>query len=318
MPYKIVIPQDITDVGKDFLRENGYEIIIGSGNPDPEVLKSEISQADGLLARLAPFPAEVLAAAPNLKVIGRHGVGYNNIDVDYCTKNGIVVTYTPESMTNSVAEHVISLIYAISRKLALMDRETRRGNWDIRNKERSADLEGKTLGLIGLGRIGALTAKKAALGADMKVIGYDVFLDKDNYPEHVTPAASAEEVFEQADYVSLHIPSSPQTDGMVNYALLSHMKKSAYFINGARGEVVNEADLLRVLTEGLISGAALDVFAKEPASADNPLFKLDNVIVTPHCASNTQESMDRMGLHAAEGIHAVLSGQKPRWVVNQV
>jgi D-3-phosphoglycerate dehydrogenase len=318
MAYKIVIPQDITDAGKDFLKAQGYEVAVGSGSMDLDVLKSEVAQADAILARTAPFPAEVIDAAPSLKVIGRHGVGVDNIDVEYCTKKGVWVTYAPESNANSVAEHTLGMLFALARNMVVIDAQTRSGNWEIRNKEKGADLEGKTLGLIGLGRIGTMVAKKAALGADMKVIGFDALIAKDKYPAHVTPCACVEEVFEQADYVSLHVPSTPQTNGMVDYALISLMKKEACLINCARGEVVNEADLYKALSEGIIKGAALDVFRVEPASAGNPLFTLGNIIVTPHNAALTQESMDRMGLHAAQGIHAALSGQKPQWAVNEV
>ena len=316
MGYKVVIPQDITDAGKEYLVENGYDLVIGNGKIDAESLKKIISDADALLVRSACCDKEIIDAAKKLKVIGNHGVGVDNIDVDYCTKKGIWVTNAPLSNTISVAEHTMGLLFALAHNFVFMDSETRKGNWEIRNSLKGDDLAGKTLGLVGLGRIGSLVAKKAALGADMKVIGYDPFISADAFPEDVMPVKTVEEVFEQADYVSVHVPSLPETRGMININLFSRMKKSAAFINCSRGDVVNEEDLFKALSEGMIRTAGIDVFANEPAAKENPLFALDNIIVTPHSAALTQESMDRMGLHAAMGIHDVLSGNKPQWAVN--
>lgn len=317
MAFTVVIPQDITDLGKNYLKEKGYEIIIGSGSVDPEVIKKEIAPADAILARTAPFPATVLAAAAKLKVIGRHGIGVDNIDVDYCTKRGVWVTFAPNSNAISVAEHTIGFLIAAAHHFAFMDRETRAGNWEVRNKRKGTDLCGKTLGVIGLGRIGRSVAEKCRAAFEMKVLGCDAVIPPEKFPAGVVPA-TVEEIFAQADFISLHIPTTPKTRGMVNAALLGTMKKTAFLINCARGEVVNEADLYAALKDKRIAGAALDVFEVEPAKADNPLFSLDNVIVTPHNAALTQESMDRMGLHAAMGIHSVLSGAKPEWPVNAV
>ena len=318
MSYKVVIPQDITDAGKEFLLEKGYELVIGDGKIDSESLKKIVADADGLLVRTAIYDKEVIDAAPKLKAIGRHGVGVDNIDIEHCTEKGIWVTYAPQSNAISVAEHTMGFLFALSHNFVVMDRETRKGNWEIRNQMKGGDLAGKTLGLVGMGRIGTMVAKRAAFGAEMKVIGYDPFISPEAFPEYVSPVKTAEEVFEQADYVSIHVPSLPETRGMVSLNLLSRMKKSAVLINCARGDVVNEEDLFKALSEGKIRAAGLDVFAEEPAMKDHPLFTLDNIIITPHSAALTQESMDRMGLHAAMGIHDVLSGKKPEWAVNKL
>ncbi len=317
MSYKVVIPQDITDAGKDFLRNKGYEVIVGDGKIDSESLKAIVKDADALLVRTATYSKEIIDAAPNLKVIGRHGVGVDNIDVDYCTKKNIWVTFAPQSNANSVAEHTMGFLYALAHNFVVMDRETRKGNWEIRNKLKGNDLAGKTLGLVGVGRIGCMVAQKASAGAGMNVIGCDPCIPDDKFLSCVTPVKTVEEVFEQADYVSLHAPCLPQTRGMVNMSLLSRMKKTAVLINCARGEIVNEADLYKALSEGIIRAAGIEVFVEEPAKADNPLFTLDNVIVTPHSAALTQESMDRMGLHAAMGIDDALQGKAPQWPVNK-
>lgn len=315
MSFKVLIPQDITDAGKNYLRENGCEIIIGSAS-DPATIAREAVDCDAILARTAQYPKSVFAAAPKLKVVGRHGIGVDNIDVQYCTENGIFVTYAPLSNANSVAEHTLFLMLACARNAMIIDEEFRKGNFEIRNKAKGMDLEGKTLGLIGLGRIGQMVARKASLGFGMKVIAFDPYVKPENAPDGVRLADSKETVFAQSDFVSLHTPSTPETRKSVGLDQFKMMKKGAYLINASRGEVVNEAELIAALEQGIIRGAGLDVFEEEPPAPDNRLLAMRNVIPTPHNAALTQESMDRMGLHAAIGIVDVLNGRKPAWGVN--
>jgi D-3-phosphoglycerate dehydrogenase len=316
MAFKVLIPQDITELGKNYLREHGCEVIIGSA-ADPATIAREVVDCDAILARTAQYPMEVLAAAPKLKVIGRHGIGVDNIDVKYCTENGITVTYAPLSNANSVAEHTIFLMLCCARNAMAIDKAFRAGNFEIRNKLKGIDLEGKTLGLIGLGRIGKLVAKKAFYGFGMKVIGFDPYVQQADAPEGIEICKSKEEVFQQADFVSIHMPATPETKKSVGITQFKLMKKSAYFINAARGEVVNEADLIEALEQGLIRGAGLDVFEQEPPANDSKLLAMLNVIPTPHNAALTQESMDRMGLHAAMGIVDIMNGKTPEWAVNK-
>lgn len=316
MAYKVLIPQDITDAGKNYLKENGCEVVIGSGF-DAETIAREVVDCDAILARTALYPKEVIAAGKKLKVIGRHGIGVDNIDVKYCEENGIYVTYAPNSNANSVAEHTMFLMLCCARNAMLIDSEFRGGNFDIRNKAKGMDLEGKTLGLIGIGRIGTMVTKKAIHGFDMKVVGYDPYLKPENAPEGITLLDSKEAVFQQADFVSLHTPATPETKKSVGMAQFKLMKKGAFLINAARGEVVNEAELIDALEQGVIRGAALDVFEQEPPAKDNKLLSMKNVIPTPHNAALTQESMDRMGLHAAMGIVDVMNGKVPAWPVNK-
>jgi len=315
MAYKVLIPQDITDAGKNCLKENGCEVIIGSGS-DAETIAREVVDCDAILARTAQYPKEVLAAARKLKVISRHGVGVDNIDINYCDENGIAVSYAPLSNANSVAEHTMYLIMCCARNAMIIDSEFRAGNFEIRNKIKGMDLEGKVLGLIGVGRIGQMVAKKASLGFGMKVIGYDPYLKPENVPEGVTLVDSNEEVFKQADFVSLHTPATPETKRSVGMTQFKMMKKSAFLINASRGEVVNEEDLIAALEQGEIKGAGLDVFEQEPPAKDNKLLAMKNVIPTPHNAALTQEAMDRMGLHAAMGIVDVMNGKTPEWQIN--
>lgn len=313
MSYKIVIQQPITDLGIDYLRNKGYEVILGNGKTDIETMKSAVTDADALLIRTGPYNKEILSCATNLKVIGRMGVGLDNVDLNYCKEKGIWVTIAPQANSNAVAEHTIGFIIASAHQMSYMDKQTRDGVWEVRNTKKGRDLTGKTLGLIGLGRIGTMVAKKAALGLDMNVIGYDAFIPSDKYPENVTPALSMNEVLEKSDFVSLHMPATQETKDMVNSEFLSKMKKTAVLINCARGEIVDETALYDALKNGVISAAAIDVMKEEPFNTSNPLFTLDNITFTPHNAALTYETMDAMGLHAAMGIDDVLSGKTPQW-----
>jgi len=315
MAYKVLIPQDVAQPGKDYLRERGYEIKMGSGIT-AEAIAADVVDCDAILARTATFPAKVLEAGRKLKVISRHGVGVDNIDVAKATELGIWVTFAPESNANTVAEHTVACVLALARNFIRFDRETREGNWGIRDKVLGSDLAGKVLGIVGLGKIGRRVAQKASRGFDMKVVGYDPFLKPEQIAEFATPAMSMDEVFSVADFVTVHIPGGASTRGVVGKKLFALMKKTAFFINASRGEVVVEADLIEVLRNGTIAGAAIDVYEKEPPKKDNLLLSMSNVLLTPHNASQTRECMIRMALHAAQGIDEVLSGRRPTWPVN--
>lgn len=314
--YKVLIPQNVAEEGKNYLREHGYEIKMGSGVTTDDIAK-DVADCDAILARTAAFPAKVLEAGKGLKVIARHGVGFDNIDVSSATELGIWVTFTPEALTNTVAEYTIGCILALARSFIRFDRELRTGNWQIRDKMTGIDLAGKVLGVVGLGRIGRCVARKAAFGLDMQVIGYDPFLKPEQFGELAIPAKTWEEVFIASDFITLHMPGTEATKDMVGKKEFEKMKKTAYLINAARGSVVNESDLIEALRSETIAGAALDVFRKEPPETDNPLFAMANVLLTPHNASLTKECMVRLALHAAQGIDEVLSGRKPTWPVNR-
>ncbi len=318
MAKKVVMPQYITEPAKEFLRQRGYEVLDGYDVTDKEELKKIVAEADALLVRTAPFDAEVLAAAPRCKAVSRQGVGYDNIDVDYCTKNGIWVTYAPQANFNAVAEHTIGLMIASYHNIVSMDREVHKGNWNLRNMRKGHDISGKTIGILGLGRIGSAVAKKAYYGLDMKVIAYDAFLPDDKFPEYVTKMNSLDDVLREADIVSLHVPSNAENRHLVNREFLGKMKKDAILVNCSRGGIISETDLYEALRDNVISGAAVDVMEQEPPDMANPLLTLSNFIVTPHNAALTVETMDKMGLHAAMGIDDVLSGRIPQWPVNRL
>jgi D-3-phosphoglycerate dehydrogenase len=314
--YKVLIPQDVMEEGKEYLRERGYEIKMGSGITVEEI-KKDVVDCDAILARTAPFPEEVIEAGEKLKVIGRHGVGVDNIAVKRAEELGIWVTNARESNSNTVAEYALGMILALGRNFVRGDKATRGKDWEFRNRVRGVDLEGKTLGVLGMGKIGRLVAMKAHYGLSMKVVGYDPFLAAGDFPKEVEKVDGWDEIFKSSDFLSVHIPSTPETKKSIGEKEFGMMKESAYIINAARGDVVDEAALVAALQKGTIAGAGLDVYEQEPPAEDHPLFALDNVILSPHNAALTTECMRRMALHAAQGIHEVISGGEPTWPVNK-
>jgi len=315
MPGRVLLPQNIAEEGKRYLSERGYEIRMGSGH-SVETVCREIRDCDALLARLAPVPAAVLEAAPRLKVVSRHGVGFDNVDVERATALGIWVTYAPESNADTVAEHTLALMLALAKNLVPYDRELRRGVFRVRSRLFGTDLAGKRLGVAGLGRIGRRVAAKAA-GLGMEVVACTRSLPGGGLPAGVSRLCGWEQLFRTADFVSLHLPLSPKTEGCVGTRELGWMKPSACLINTARGQLVDEAALVAALEERRIAGAGLDVFAAEPPRADHPLFRLENTVLTAHSAALTRECLVRMAVDAARGIHEVLSRREPTWPVNR-
>ena len=249
-----------------------------------------------------------------MKIIARHGAGLDNIDLDYAKERGIVVTYTPGANSNSVAEHTLALMLACAKNIPVFDRITREGDWVRRDTDKTIDLAGKTLGLIGFGRISAMVAKKAALGLDMKILLYRTHHETE-LPDYIEETQSMEEVLQKSDFVSFHMPLRADTKKIINRKTLGMMKETAYFINMGRGGSVDEEDLYEVLFEHKIAGAAIDVFATEPPGKDNPLFQLENLIVSPHNAAHSFDSMERMAYGAATEIVRVLNGRQPKWQV---
>jgi len=312
MAYKVLIPQDVVEEGKKYLTDRGYEIKMGKGISVSQIAE-DVADCDAILARTAPFPREVIEAGKRLKVIARHGVGCDNIDVKAAAEHGVLVTFTPEANAVSVAEYTIGKIVALARYFLPGDRATRTGAWEQRNKFPAVDLEGKVLGLVGAGRVGTKVAKKAFFGLDMKIVVYDPYIREIRDVPEAEIVTDPGVIFRESDFISLHVPATPETKGMVGKKYLDMMKPSSFLINAARGEIVNEKDLYDTLKGKRIAGAALDVFDPEPPKNDNPLYTLDNVILTPHNAALTREAMTRMAVGAAMGIDDVLSGRTPKW-----
>ena len=283
---------------------------------DPNALATQIAEFRALIVRnQTRVTSALLAAAPNLKVIGRAGVGLDNVDVDYATKAGILITYTPDQNAISVAEIAIGQMLSLARSIPNANYDTKGGNWN-RLQFSGIELYGKTLGIIGAGKIGYLTARRAqAFG--MIILAYDPFLTQDNVylSELNAELVELDELLARADIVSCHLPATPQTIGLMDGTRFRKMKPTAYFINTARGEVVREADLLAALKAKQIAGAALDVRAKEPPEPGE-LELLPNVILTPHIAAFTREAQQRVTKAICEDVARVLDGKPAQNIVN--
>jgi len=289
--------------------------LVNISDDDREAFDQHIRDAEGILLSTAyKMTADVIGKAINLKVISRTGVGVDNVDVPAATAKGILVLNTPEANSISVAEHTVAMMVAVSKQLLLYDAELRKGNFKIRRTNKAADMEGKTLGLIGCGRIGRFAAEKCRAAFGMQIIGYDPYITQ---LDGITLYRDIEEVFKRADYISLHIPLTNETKNLVGERLLSLMKPTAYIINTARGGIIDETALAKKLQNEEIAGAALDVLESEPPAADNPLLPLKNVILTPHSAALTKECSDRVAFEAVLGLSDYLKGKTPKFVFNK-
>ena len=311
--FKVLIPEDIAESGKRYLLERGYSLKVGVPT-DIETLKEELMDADGVIVRNAKYPKEVFEDSKKLKVIARHGTGVDNIDVAEAEKRGIWVTNGPTANINAVAEYTVAALMALSCMLRPLDIATRKKDWSLRLAMERYELKGKTVGLAGFGRIGQLVARKVTAGLGMKVIAYDLRDTIDAIPD-VEFTKDLDHVLKNSDFVSLHMPSTEQTRGMFDYEMFKTMKEHSFFINCARGDLYIEEDLIRVLEEGHLRGAALDVYAEEPLK-ESRLLQMDQVLLSQHNAGLSEESKENMSLHAAMGIDQVLSGQTPEWPVN--
>jgi D-3-phosphoglycerate dehydrogenase len=272
-----------------------------------------VGDVDAVLASTDAFTRRVLAAAPRLKIIARFGVGYDAIDVDAATDRGIWVTITPGTNEHSVADFTLAALLALARQLVPMVSQTRQGGWE---RAIGVELGEATLGVIGFGRIGRQVGQRArAFG--MNILLNDLIQDAAAAEAIGARYVSLEELLEQSDFVSLHAPATPLTRDLINAQTLARMKRTAYLINTARGELVNEPDLAAALREERIAGAAVDVFKQEPPGKENPLLGLPNVLPTPHIAGITTQSAMRMALLSADNVLAALGGERPPHPVNE-
>lgn len=314
---KVLLGQSIHEQAVKLLKENNIEVVI-SPSPEDEVVRQHIVDADAIIVRTATkLSRETIEAAPNLKVIGRTGAGVDNVDVEAASEHNIPVCNTPEANTSAVAEHAVCFMLALAKDLSAMDNAVREGNWKIRFNYTPVDISGKTLGLLGFGKIGRTTAQMCCRSFGMQILAYDPYLPADlktGFP--YTLADNMEEIFEDSDFISLHIPYTKENHYIVGKKLLEKMKNSAYLINTSRGGLIDEKALAKALTEHKITGAALDVFEDEPPKPDNPLLECENIILSPHSAALTKESATRMAVHAAMGVIDVLHNRKPKWVFN--
>lgn len=276
-----------------------------------------IEEADAaIVGSLFPGTAPTFERAQRLKVVARLGMGYDNINVDAATKAGIYVTHTPDAPTESTAEFAVTLMLALARRLKQAQQHLNSGEWPTPEQVMGFDLAGKTLGLVGLGRTGGRVAQLAS-AFRMTIVAYDPFVPPERAREHgITPVASLAPLLGAADIVSLHVPLTPQTRGLIGTAELLQMKRSALLVNVSRGPIVNQSALTEALRRGHIAGAALDVWDPEPPSPDTLLLSMTNVIATPHMAAMTWEGRQRSNEAAASQVLLVLTGERPPNLLN--
>jgi|tagenome__1003787_1003787.scaffolds.fasta_scaffold20911615_2 D-3-phosphoglycerate dehydrogenase len=304
-PYRILVAEQIAESGVDMLRER-FDVDLGVGW-SAEELAERIGGYDGILIRSATkLTADLIERGANLKVIGRAGVGVDNVDVEAATKRGIIVANAPQSNIITAAEHSFGMLLALARNIPQAHAALKAGSWE-RSKWGGVELYEKTLGLLGFGRIGQLVAARAQ-GFGMRVVAFDPFVSAARFRElGVEKAESSDDLYAAADFISLHLPSTPETKGWLDADALAKCRDGVRIVNCARGNLLVEEDLQAALDSGKVAGAALDVFSSEPVT-DHPLFAYPNVVVTPHLAASTTEAQDRAGVQTAEQVVAALTG----------
>ena len=312
---QVLVVEPIHDRGVALLSAAGT--IVVAPDPSPQTIQPLLANATVIVLRATRLTADMIAAAPRLRVVGRHGVGYDNVDVPAATARGIPVVYTPEANSESVAQHALGLMLALSKELVAGDRLLRRGDYGTRHTLRGVELAGRTLGIVGCGRIGARLAQMARAAFDMRILAFDPYLDPARAAElGIELVSDLPTLLRPADVVSVHTPLTPATVGLIGADELALMKPSAYLINTSRGGVIDEPALAAALRAGHLAGAGLDVLEQEPPPPDHPLLTLENVILTPHSATQTEEALRRTSEHVSAGVLAVLRGQRPQWCVN--
>jgi D-3-phosphoglycerate dehydrogenase len=294
--------------------------ITAAPDPKPETVLPLIKDAHGLILRTGiTITRDLIEAAEKLMVISRTGGGLDNVDVGAASEHGIIVTSNLGVNTISVAEHVLSMMLILSKRLSTLDYAVRNRNFAIRYQNLPRDISGKTIGLMGFGRIGCELGKICRQAFNMQVIAYDPYLtdEKRNECHSWVRMVELQELLSKSDFISIHVPLTDQTRDLVDQAELSLMKSDAILINASRGGVVNETALTKALESNRIAGAGLDVFSQEPVPDDHPLLKLENVIMTPHTAALTQECVRRMAAEAATCVLDVFAGREPQNVANR-
>lgn len=312
MGKKIAVPVFLSQEGKDYITSHGMELV---EIPDmrAETIASQAADVDGIVEMVDPFPNTMADKMPNLKIIARHGVGYDNVDQDYFGRQGIWVTITPHANASTVAETTLAAMLDLSKNYTTVVNKMAAGDWNYAGAHKGVDLAGKTLGIMGFGRIGRMVAQKAS-ALDMKIIAYDPFA-KDTGDVQLV---DRDELLKTSDFITLHMLVTPETTHGFGAREFSLMKKSAYLINFGRAALVDQEAEQSALNHGEIAGAAVDVYDQEPLPADDPWRTTKNVLLTPHIASKTRECMARMAVDAASECVRVLNGEKPQWPVNQL
>jgi D-3-phosphoglycerate dehydrogenase len=311
---KILVADDVSDSGLQPLRDAGFVVEQRTGLA-PEALREALRDSDGLVVRSeTKVTADLMDHAPKLRVVGRAGVGVDNIDVVAATARGVVVMNAPDANTITTAEHTIAMLVSLARRIPQAHASLKAGKWD-RKRFIGVELQGKTLGVVGLGRIGRAVVVRAR-GLGMHVVGYDPFVAPDLARDLEVELAPLDEVFAKADFLTVHTPLTVETRGIIGQGAFAKMKRGVRVINCARGELVDEAALYEAIKTGIVAGAALDVFAQEPPAADHPLLVLDEVIVTPHLGASTTEAQEGVAFTVAEQMRDYLLTGALRGAVN--
>jgi len=279
-----------------------------------QALSENVGDADALIVAYSPITKRVIEKAKNLKVIARLGAGYDNVNLEAATEKGIFVVYSPRTAVEGMAEYIIGMMIALSRRFLWADKMVKRGRWEEASLElfgKDEQILGKTLGIIGFGAVGSRLAERAS-AFHMKIVSYDPYVSKEFMEEYGVEKVDLDYLISNSDFISLNTALTEETRKLINEDRLKRMKKTAYIINTSRGAVIDEAALYKALKEGWIAGAALDVTDPEPPKKDNPLFELDNVIFTPHIAGANKERIEAIGKNIAEDVRRVLNGKLPR------
>lgn len=312
--FKILVSDKLSDKGLDILKANKeFKVDVKTGMK-PDELKSVIKDYDALIVRSSTKATADIINASNLKVIGRAGVGLDNIDLKAATSKGIIVMNSPSGNTISTAEHTMSMMLALSRNIAAADKSIKAGEWN-RSKFTGVELYNKVLGVVGLGRIGQAVAKRA-MSFGMKIIAYDPFISKELVGKLSIELVELKKLFTESDYISFHIPLTEETKDLISSKQIPKLKKGVRIINCARGGIVNEDDLAKALKEGKIAGAALDVYTKEPPKNLAVLAECDNILLTPHLGASTKEAQANVAVEIAEQVRDALLGKGIRNAAN--
>lgn len=317
---KIYVTRELPERGLSLIKKYfDAEVWPEYAPPPKKVIIEKVKAVDALVSLLSDkIDAEVFNAAPNLKIVSQLAVGFDNIDVAEATKRGIYVTNTPEVLTDTTADFAWALLMAVARRVVEADKYVRTGQWKVGWHPAmltGRDIHHATIGIVGAGRIGYAVAKRAK-GFDMKILFYDVIPRPEMEKDLGAKKVDLETLLRESDFVSLHVPLIKETYHLIDEAKLKLMKKTAYLINNARGPVVDEKALYKALKEGWIAGAGLDVFETEPTPVDNPLLKLDNVVVAPHISSASLETRAEMSKMVADNLIAFFEGKKPPNLIN--
>jgi D-3-phosphoglycerate dehydrogenase len=314
-PYRVVITdcdQGSIEEEKDEFAKIGSELILAQVQEERELIRA-CREADGLLNQYAPLTRRVLENLPNCKVVSRYGVGVDSVDLKAATDLGIIVANVPDYCMDEVADQTVSMLLGLIRKTAFFDQKVKSGQWNFRQGIPIYRTRGKTLGLIGCGKIGLEVAKRiSAFG--LRVIAFDPYIEK---PHEVIELKDIDTVLKESDFISIHCPLNDSTRHLIGDEAFKKMEKRPILINTSRGPIIDEKALIQALKEGLISGAGLDVLEKEPPDSQNPLLKMENVILTPHVSFYSVESISELKRRTAKNVADVLTGRWPRSVVNR-